>query len=131
MAEESKPAALSPVPVRLMRSKDFRVAFSNTFRFRTSATDVGIAFGYQSEIPSATPNGPDQNIITDEVEVVLTPFTLKLLQLAINDNLEAIEAAQGKPVELPQEILDALAEQKEKVKSDVAAKRMVNLKPVT
>ena len=88
-------------------------------RFRTGAADVGIAFGYQTELPGTTPGGPDQNIIIDEVEVVLTPLMLKLLNMAIVDNIEAIEAVTGKVIDLPQNILDAMAEQRTKVKAEL------------
>jgi hypothetical protein len=44
----------------------------------------------------------------------LTPVMLKLLHMAMADNIEAIEAAVGRPIEVPQIILDAMAEQKAK-----------------
>lgn len=100
-----------PVAARVMRAKDFRVAFANTFRFRTGTNDIGIAFGYQTEVPGPIPNST-QNIVQDEVEVVLTPVVLKLLQMAIADNIEAFETTTGHPIELPQFLLDAIAEQK-------------------
>ena len=120
MADDPK-VSTAPQSVRLTRSKDFRVAFTNTFRFRTGAADIGVAFGYQTELPPGSPGAPDQVIIIDEVEVVFTPVMLKLLHLAIGDNIEAIEAATGKPIDLPQGVLDTLAEQRVKIKSDVAA----------
>jgi hypothetical protein len=42
-----------------------------------------------------------------------TPLTLKLLKIALDDNLEAIEKLIG-TIQLPREMLDALAEQKAK-----------------
>ena len=126
MADDQKPnPPPSPVPARFMRAKDFRIAFANTFRFRTGINDIGIAFGYQTEVPGPVPN-TTQNIIQDEVEVVLTPVVLKLLHLAIADNIEAFETTTGHPIELPQFLLDAVAEQKAKLmatlKSDQATK---------
>lgn len=123
MPDEPKLSAPT-LPVRVMRSKDFRVAFANTFRFRTGQADIGIAFGYQTEIPGA-PGGLDQSIIIDEVEVVLTPTMLKNFQLAIADNIEAIETVQGKPIELPQNILDGMAEQRAKARAELAAQLRV------
>lgn len=115
MADEPKPApSPSPKPVRLIRAKDFRVAFSNTFRFRTGAADIGIAFGYQTEVPGPAP-GSTQTVIQDEVEVVLTPVMLKLLHMAIADNIEAIETATGSPIEVPQDVLEGIAEEKAKL----------------
>jgi hypothetical protein len=121
MADDPKPATATPPPTRLVRSKDFRVAFANTFRFRTGAADVGIAFGYQTELPSPIAGGTDQNLIIDEVEIVLTPVMLKLLHLAIADNIEVIETSAGKPIDVPQAILDALAEQRAKIRQELAA----------
>jgi len=95
--------------------------YSNTFRVRASPGDFGIAFGYQTELPSATPGGPDQIVIIDEVEIALTPIALKLLQIAVNDNLEAFEAATGKPVDLPQGVLEQMTGQKERLKAALVA----------
>ena len=95
----------------------FRTVFSNTFRFRASHNDIGVTFGYATQIPGPTPN-VERNILQDEVEVVLTPLTLKLLKIALDDNLEAIEKAIG-TIQLPQEMLDALAEQKAKANQAV------------
>jgi hypothetical protein len=98
MADDLKPATSKPI--RFVRAKDFRVAYSNTFRFRISPGDIAIAFGYQTEIP-------DQGIIQDEVEVVLTPATLKVLKLAMDDTLEAVEKAIGS-IQLPPEIMEQI-----------------------
>jgi Protein of unknown function (DUF3467) len=108
------PKAPTP-PLRLMRAKDFRVAFSNTFRFRLSNTDVGLAFGYQTEIPGPQ-SGSSQALIQDEVEIVMTPFTLKLLQKAISDNIEILEKQIG-TIQLPQELVDALDAAKARAKA--------------
>ena len=130
MAEESKPGAtVTQVPARLIRSKDFRVVFSNTFRFRVGQADIGIAFGYQSEIPG--PGGQEQTILTDEVEVVLTPMMLKLFQLAISDNIETLETVLGKPIEIPQSILDGLANREQKRKRSWLLNSKVPLREVT
>lgn len=127
MTDVPKPDAPKPPPVRLVRSKDFRVAFSNTFRFRVGAADIGIAFGYQTELPGPS-DGPSVNLVSDEVEVVVTPTLLKLLQIAITDNIEAFEAATGKPIDLPQSVLDSLAEQKAQMKRDVTEELKAALK---
>src|SRR6266403_1079748 len=110
MANEVKKSALTQTTVQMVRNKDFRTAFSNTFRFRASATDIGITFGYSTQIPGP---GGERDILQDEVEVVLTPTTLKLLKMALDDNLEAVEKLIG-TIQIPQEILDLLAEQKAK-----------------
>lgn len=124
MADDPKPAETKPVQsVRFLRSKDFRNVFANTFRMRNNGYDVGIAFGYQSEIPSAGPLAANQSqvILTDEVEVAMTPVALKLLHMAILQNIEAIEAVNGKPIDLPQALLDNVAAQRDKMIADLKA----------
>lgn len=124
MADDPKPAetAKAVQNVRLMRSKDFRVSFSNTFRIRTNGYDVGVTFGYQTEIPSGPVDAAQsQVVIIDEVEVVMTPVALKLFHLALSHNLEAIEAATGKQIELPQAMLDSLMAQKSRIFADLKA----------
>jgi hypothetical protein len=108
MADDPNAAAPKPQPTSLIRSKDFRTAFANTFRFRASPTDIGLTFGYATQVPSPT---GDRNILQDEVEVVITPSTLKVLKMAIDDHLEVIEKMIG-TIQLPQEVVDTLAEQK-------------------
>ena len=118
MADDNKKNAANQPAVQMMvRNKDFRTAFSNTFRFRANPTDIGITFGYATQLP--TPTG-ERNILQDEFEVVLTPSTLKLLKLALDDNVEAIEKIIG-TIQIPQEILDALAEQKAKANAAAEA----------
>jgi hypothetical protein len=132
MADNPKPevAAKPARPVRLLRSKDFRAIFSNTFRIRNNGYDVGVAFGYQSEIPSGPVlDNQSQAIITDEVEVVLTPAALKLFYIALSQNIEAIEAVTGKPIELPQAMLDQMVAQKSKLIADLEAE--LNPAPAT
>jgi hypothetical protein len=103
MADDPKPTPIPAKPLaRIGRSKDFRVVYTNSFRFRASHADVAVCFSYQTELPG------DQTILQDEVEVVLVPSTLKLLQMAINDNVEAIEKVLG-TITLPPEVLEQLA----------------------
>jgi hypothetical protein len=127
MAEDPKPSAPKIPAARLMRSKDFRVAFTNTFRFRVGAADIGIAFGYQTELPGPT-DGSGQTVIIDEVEVVITPMMLKLLHIIMANNIEAYEAATGKTIELPQHLLEMMAEQKAKIKSELTEELKASLK---
>jgi Protein of unknown function (DUF3467) len=115
MADDPNAAAPKPQLPALMRSKDFRTAFANTFRFRASPADIGLTFGYATQLPSPT---GERSIVQDEVEVVITPSTLKVLKIAIDDHLEALEKIIG-TIQLPQEVVDALAEQK-KTMNDVA-----------
>lgn len=109
MAEETE----KKTPIRMLRSKDFRAVYANTFRVRAGTGDIGIAFGYQTEVPSQS---GDQSIIQDEIEIVVTPQVLKLLQLAIDDNVSALEKVIG-PIALPPGLVEALAEAKTKMQA--------------
>jgi hypothetical protein len=100
MADDTTPPATKTS--RLIRSKDFRVIFTNNFRIRASTSDIGIAFSYTTELPG------DQTIVQDEVELVFTPIMLKVLRLALDDNIEHIEKIIG-PIQLPAEFLEAVA----------------------
>jgi hypothetical protein len=91
MADDRNPGASQPQPTgakqaRWGRAKDFRVAYSNSFRFiRVGPNDIGIAFCYQTELP-------DQPLIQDEVEVVLTPITCRPLKIRfVEPNCEGLE----------------------------------------
>jgi hypothetical protein len=115
MADETKAPDAPKPPIRVGRAKDFRVVYTNTFRVRLSSADLSITFGYQTEIP--TPTG-DQALIQDEVEVVFNPLSLKLFQMAMVDAVEGLEKSIG-PINIPQEILDAVAAAKLKVAEGV------------
>jgi hypothetical protein len=97
MPEDTKDA---PKAARLLRAPNFKNAYSNTFRIRIGDNDISIAFGYQTEVL-------DQVILQDEVEVVLTPRTFKVLALAIGPILEDIEKQMG-TIAVPQEIIDGV-----------------------
>jgi hypothetical protein len=121
MADDPKPTEAVQKPMaRFTRTKDFRVTYANTFRIRLSAYDIGIAFGYQTEIPN------DQAILQDEVEVVLTPLIMKVLRLALEDTVEAIEKAIG-VIQLPQEVVEAVAAAKAKATAE--AENLMKQKP--
>jgi hypothetical protein len=116
MAIEPKPNPV--VPTQMIRNKDFRNVFSNSFRVRAAPTEIAITFGYATAVPAG--NG-ERQILQDEVEVILTPATLKLLKMGIDDNLEAVEKVIG-TIQISQDVLDALAEQK--AKANAAAEEM-------
>jgi hypothetical protein len=112
MADNPNGAA-SP-SVRLSRSKDYRTIYSNTFRVLMGGSEISIVFGYQTEIP-----GIEGNVIIDEVGLVVTPTTLKVLHLAIQDYVEVIEHISGRAIEVPKPTLDALAETKAKTMDEL------------
>jgi hypothetical protein len=71
-------------------------------------------------VPS--PNG-ERNILQDEIEVVITPSTLKVLKIAIDDHLQVIEKMIG-TIQLPQDVVDALAEQRQTMDAVAEAEKM-------
>lgn len=109
MAEVKPDPKQSP---RLVRTSYFRTSYANTFRIRVGSDDIGIVFGYQTELPS-------QSIIQDESEIVVTPKVLKFLSLAIAQTIDQLEAVLGK-IELPPPALEFLAKVKEQQEKDTA-----------
>jgi hypothetical protein len=128
MAEDhSKSPQLAPPSIRLSRSKEYRTIYSNTFRAKMGSTEIGVVFGYQTEIP-----GVGDNVIIDEAEIVMTTTTLKVLYLALRDFVEVIENAAGQPLVVSQGIVDALTQTKQKMIRDLEeAKRNPQIQPVT
>jgi hypothetical protein len=100
VAEVDQKADTAIKPTRLTRTTYFRTVYANTFRVRIGSDDIGITFGYQSELPG-------QSIIQDEAEVVLVPKVLKFLALALAHSVENLEVAIGK-IDLPPDALEAL-----------------------
>ena len=100
-------------PARLLRAPNFRVAYSNTFRIRLGNQDVGIAFGYHTEIPN-------QTIVQDEVEVVLTPQVFKILSLALPEVLGNLEKVCGE-IAVPSETLEMLKSASEEAAKETDA----------
>jgi hypothetical protein len=69
---------------------------------RASHTDVALTFSYQTELPG------DQAVLQDEVEIVLTHSTFKVITMGMQDNLEAVEKAVG-TIGIPAEVLEQMA----------------------
>jgi hypothetical protein len=81
--------------------KDFRITFANAFRIRLGDNDCGLTFVVEAD----DPEGPYQS---DQIQVAMTPRTLKLLNFAVSKVLERLEEAVG-PIPLPEEKTRALA----------------------
>jgi Protein of unknown function (DUF3467) len=108
---------------RLVRSLSFRTAYANTFRLRIGAQELSVTFGYQNEVPG--PTGSPQHIIQDEVEIVFTPLTFKLLAHGLQDAVQNYEKAIGEivfPAPLV-EALKAIAEQQARQMEEASEKK--------
>jgi hypothetical protein len=91
-------------PVRYIRSREFRNVYTNSFRMRATANDVGVNFGYQSELPN------DETVLQDEVEIIMTPLTVKFLTLVLQSIVDDIEKQAGQKIEIPAEMLEQFKE---------------------
>ncbi|BBU61669.1 hypothetical protein MSC49_16040 [Methylosinus sp. C49] len=94
--------------VAFVKSTNFKNTYANTFRVLTGATEVSVVFGFQTQIPNmfkgtqiVTPT------IEDEVAVILSPTTLKVLSEQLKVVVADIEKATG-PIEIPERILSAI-----------------------
>jgi hypothetical protein len=86
-----------------IESKRFRIVFTNSFALRFNDNDVLIRFSIDPD--PANPAAPT----VEEVGVVMTPRSVKLLAHALTEAIGAFEAAVG-PISVPQEKLDSITE---------------------
>ena len=94
------PALQLGMPAMGERSKDFRYVFANAFSVRLSDNEITIKFGMDE-------GGDPKNLdILDEVAVVMTPKTLKIMLNNLGNALTAMEAQFGE-VSVPPEKLSA------------------------
>jgi Protein of unknown function (DUF3467) len=120
--EAPKPATEAVRQARLIRTASFRTAYSNTFRIRLGTNDVGLTFGYQTEMPN------NQAVVIDEAEIVFTPPLFKVLSHAIAEAVKGMESAFGE-IELPEEMQQALKDGAEQTAQAVARFKTTGEKP--
>jgi hypothetical protein len=88
---------------RWERSPNFRTIFSSYFQFRYSVGDGNITFSQYSEDPGS----PTQNIIQEEVRIIMSWPSLKLLGEYLTTAVQEMERELGPiaTVGLPKEEL--------------------------
>ncbi len=91
------------------RSKDFRYVFVNAFGVRLGENDLTLTLGMHE--------GGDPQDMLEEVAVVMTPRTLKVILNNLNNALEAMESQLGE-VPVPREKLPSSFD--EMIKSGIA-----------
>src|ERR1700730_10762841 len=84
-------------PPRIIRAKEYRTIYTNTFRVRIGDNDVGLIIGYQTQAPN------DQMLVQDEAEIVVTPRQLKFMAQMFGRVVEDIESVIGEVV-LPEQM---------------------------
>ena len=78
---------------KTIRSRDFRTVFANGLRFRIGDNDAGMTFLIETDDETG-------NIVhEDQVQVVMTPRSLKVLQVVISHGLIELERLIG-PIDL-------------------------------
>ena len=80
--------------------KDFRIVFANAFRLRVGDNDCSVTFVVETD-------DPDGQYQTDQMQILLTPRSLKLLNFGITKVIEKFETSLG-PIHVPEEKLRAL-----------------------
>ena len=90
-------------PIRWERAPNFRAFFSSYFNFRYSVGDGNLTFSQFSEDPGS----PTQNIVQEEVRVIMSWTSLKLLGEYITTAVQEMEREVGPipSVGLPKEEL--------------------------
>ena len=78
---------------KTVRSRDFRTIYANGIRFRIGDTDAGITFLIETDDETGT------MIHEDQVQVVVTPKALKVIQIVISHGLAELERVFG-PIDL-------------------------------
>lgn len=84
----------------IVRSKDFRVIYSNAFRMRVGENDIGMVIGYATNLPTE-----ERPVVQDEAEIVVTPRQLKYMSRMIERAVQDIEAVFGE-IALPEYMAD-------------------------
>ena len=87
--------------LKTIRSRDFRIVFSNGARLRLGDNDAGITFLIETDDEAGT------MVHEDQVQVLMTPRSLKILQLSLNHAMSELERAVG-PIALAPEKLAEL-----------------------
>ena len=89
------------------RSKDFRYVFANAFSVRLSDNEVALTFGLNE-------GDPEKVEIFEEVAVVMTPRTLKIVLNNLGNALTAMETQFGEVSVPPEKLSSSFEEMKNK-----------------
>jgi hypothetical protein len=93
----TEPKMLSAEEKKKITSKDFRTVVVSTLGGGTNDNLAQLTFGLE-----VLDHNTQEEIIMEEVRLVMTPRTLKLVQRTLTSLLETLEAAIGEiPVALP------------------------------
>ncbi len=83
-------------------SKDFRYVYTNAYGVRLSDNDVTIRFGIH--------DGGDPEDMLQEVAIIMTPRTLKIMLNGLNNALKGIEAELGEIPVPPEKLASSFDE---------------------
>ena len=78
------------------RNRDFRIVFANAIRLRLGDNECGITFVMETDDETGN------IVLEDQIQVVMTPRSLKILQLTLNHAMTELERAIG-PITLAPE----------------------------
>jgi hypothetical protein len=92
-----------PKEKRPTQAKDFRIVFANAFTVRFGDNDALLKFAM--DFDSSDLDAP----LVEEVGVVMTPRSVKLLAHALTESISAFEAALG-PIQVPKSKLNGISE---------------------
>jgi hypothetical protein len=79
------------IGVAIARSREYRPLFANNSRMRVGPGEITLIFSYIEEIPGGT-SGP---IMTDLINVSITPTHARRIAITLMETLKAYEVAFG------------------------------------
>lgn len=84
----------SKIDKPILQSKEYRTVYVNAFRMRFKDNDVTLSLAAEVDDPEGN------EIIQDEVRVIMTPRTAKVLLLSLSNIIAKFEETLG-PIQLP------------------------------
>ena len=88
------PTETKKIDKPIIQSKEFRTVFINAFRMRATENDITLTMA--AELDDAKGNA----FIQDEIRAIMTPRSIKVLMLLLNNVVANIEKKFG-PIGLP------------------------------
>jgi hypothetical protein len=86
---------------RVLRSKDYHEVFANAWRIRLGDNDCSVIFCLESTDESG------KSVIIDQVQVVMTPKSLKILNILLSAGIASLEKILG-TIPVPKEMEERL-----------------------
>jgi len=98
----------TPKPPRIVQAKEYRTTFANGMRVRIGDNDGGITFLIEA------PDDAGVLFHEDQVQVVMTPKTMKILHITLGYAVSELERMVGGTIPVTPEQMSAIQSQTSK-----------------